>query len=108
MTATPAPVRPMKLYAHSYRRKPGTEEPLPYKRGPFASMGEWFEFQRSKHGRKMELCYTLVDEETNPPTYIGGRRGYAAFPLPYPFLIRQFDGALITGDGDVIFEEGPR
>lgn len=108
MTATPAPVRPMKLYAHSYRRKPGTEEPLPYRRGPFASIAEWNAFRNSKHGRKMELCHALVDEETNPPTYVSGYGFRSVIPLPYPLLIRQFDGALITGNGTLVFEGGPR
>ena len=105
-TATPALVRPMKLYHHSYRRKPGTEEPLPYKLGPFASIGEWFEFQRSKHD--LPLRYTLVDEETNPPTLVNIYDFSSPIPLPYLFLVRSWDGALITGDGIVVFEGGPR
>ena len=96
----------MKLYAHSYRRKPGTEKQLPYKRGPFASMDEWKTFRYSKHGRKMELCYALVDEETNPPTYVHSYGFRSVIPLPYPLLIRHYDGALITGNGKVIFS-GP-
>jgi hypothetical protein len=105
-TATPAPVRPMKLYAHSYRRKPGTEEPLPYRRGPFASMDEWDTFRHSKHGRKMELCYVLVDEETNPPTIVSSYGFRSPIPLPYLLLVRSWDGALLTGDGTVVFEGG--
>lgn len=103
----------MKLYLYRNRRKPGTNQLEPYKYGPFDSLEKFFE-DRGK--RPPEFPYALVDEATDPPTFLRGIPISGPAPLgkdpfislPYPFLIRQFDGALITGDGIVVFEGGPR
>ena len=99
----------MKVYIYSVRRKPGTEELVPYRRGPFASYEEWREFLNTRAGRKMGTDYAAIDEESDPPVML-----YSAhirvdpLALPYPFLISKHDGALITSKGTLVFEGGPR
>lgn len=96
----------MKLYVYSVRRKPGTEELVPYRRGPFAS---YEEFKDTRAARKMGMSYSVIDEEPDPPVlHYGAYPGIHQLALPYPLLIRVCDGALITGRGDVVFGEGPR
>lgn len=100
----------MKLYAYSVRRKPGTEELVPYRRGPFLSPEEWHQFLSTKHARAMGMDYVAVDEDLDPPVlrYSGALHKLDRLALPYPLLIRRYDGALITGNGTLVFEGGPR
>ena len=98
----------MKLYAYSVRAY-GLDNPRPYKRGPFASHGDWCQFLYTKHGRKMAAFHALIDEEPEPPVLHYNRYlPIDKLALPYPLLIRSDDGALITGDGTLVFEGGPR
>lgn len=85
----------MKLYIHGFRYNSATKARVPYKRGPFAEVPEELGFGSA-----------LVDEATDPPTL---HFDYD-FPssLPYQFLIREWDGALIKGDGKVIFAGSPK
>lgn len=106
--------RPLKLYAYGLRLKPGTEEKVQYRRGPFANLKEWHNFGYTKAGRNMQRgTYALVDELTDPPTlWHGGDvdletkewSPLGGLVLPYPFLIRRLDNELLTGDGTTIFE----
>lgn len=95
----------MKLYAYSLRRKPGSEELVPYRCGPFANYTEWMKFLHTKPGRNLELNHVMVDEGTATPTvwHPEGIWTLKDFRLPYPCLISKYDGALLTGDGKVIF-----
>lgn len=89
------------------RMKPGTSQQVPYRRGPFCNQLEWDIFRTSKHWRLMELNHVLVDEDTTPPTvylyYSAKKWPLSDFKLPYPFLISKYDGALLTGEGKLIF-----
>lgn len=88
----------MKLYTHGFRNNSATERRVPYKRGPFTGM--------DKIPWEPDFVCALVDEATDPPTL---HFDYD-FPssLPYQFLIRAYDGALLTGDGRLIFAGSPK
>ncbi len=99
----------MKVYVYSVRRKPGTEQLVTYRRGPFASYEEWHKFTKTRAGRKMGMDYAVIDEEPDPPLLHYNRYlPLNQLALPYPLLIRSGDGALITSKGEIIFDEGPR
>lgn len=98
----------MKLYAYSVRAY-GLDNPQPYKRGPFADHGDWHQFLFTKHGRKMAAFHALIDEEPDPPVlHTNPYIPLDKLALPYPLLIRKYDGALITNKGTLVFEGGPR
>lgn len=100
----------MKIYLYTVRRKPGTKELVPHRRGPFFSPEEWHQFLSTNHGRAMGTSYVAIDEDPDPPVlrYSGPFHKLGQLALPYPLLIRRYDGALITGDGTLVFEGGPR
>ncbi len=105
MTATHVWDRPMKLYGYAFRPKPGTEQKVQYRVGPFANLREWYGFLNTKPGRTLERrLHALVDELTDPPTLM--QRGWCLpreLFLPYPFLIVRLSNDLIAGDGTLIF-----